>query len=388
MPVLVEADATTAGVLAPTLASGTHVVTGSAEVLTWLQRRDDYVVVVGPTFDATAAAMLADQVRSQHPATTVVLIRHMISPDVYARAMQHGIGAVVAADDPAALTAAVQRARQNWEAIHGPSSKGNERQGRVLTVFSPKGGVGKTTMAVNLGLALVERHASVCLLDLDLAFGDIAITLQLIPDHTIAEAADAEEHLDYALLHTLLTRHESSLMILAAPTHPEGREHIPASLVRRVITTLRSHFDFVIIDTPPGFDDQVLGALDETDEVIVVATLDVPTIKNTKVALETLDLLGLLRNNRHLVLNRADEEVGLSRGNVEDILAMKVTVSLPSDIAVASATNHGQPIVVSKPDHPVSRAITNLATTLSGDQRPAEGPASTKRGLFARVRKH
>ncbi|MEO5652851.1 MAG: P-loop NTPase [Marmoricola sp.] len=388
MPVLVEADATTAGVLAPTLASGTHVVTGSAEVLTWLQRRDDYVVVVGPTFDATAAAALADQVRSQHPATTVVLIRHMISPDVYARAMQHGIGAVVAADDPAALTAAVQRARQNWEAIHGPSSKGNERQGRVLTVFSPKGGVGKTTMAVNLGLALVKRHASVCLLDLDLAFGDIAITLQLIPDHTIAEAADAEEHLDYALLHTLLTRHESSLMILAAPTHPEGREHIPASLVRRVITTLRSHFDFVIIDTPPGFDDQVLGALDETDEVIVVATLDVPTIKNTKVALETLDLLGLLRNNRHLVLNRADEEVGLSRGNVEDILAMKVTVSLPSDIAVASATNHGQPIVVSKPDHPVSRAITNLATTLSGDQRPAEGPASTKRGLFARVRKH
>ena len=177
-------------------------------------------------------------------------------------------------------------------------------------------------------------------------------------------------------------------MILAAPTHPEGREHIPASLVRRVITTLRSHFDFVIIDTPPGFDDQVLGALDETDEVIVVATLDVPTIKNTKVALETLDLLGLLRNNRHLVLNRADEEVGLSRGNVEDILAMKVSVSLPSDIAVASATNHGQPIVVSKPDHPVSRAITTLATSLSGDQRPAEGPASTKRGLFARVRKH
>ena len=186
MPVLVEADATTAGVLAPTLASGTHVVTGSAEVLTWLQRRDDYVVVVGPTFDATAAAALADQVRSQHPATTVVLIRHMISPDVYARAMQHGIGAVVAADDPAALTAAVQRARQNWEAIHGPSSKGNERQGRVLTVFSPKGGVGKTTMAVNLGLALVERHASVCLLDLD-----YNLPVQ-VRDQALAEAGEVE----------------------------------------------------------------------------------------------------------------------------------------------------------------------------------------------------
>ncbi len=388
MPVLVEADATTAGVLAPTLASSTHVVARPAEVEGWLQRHDDYVVVIGPTLDLAAGAALADQVRTQHPATTIVLVRHEISPDVYGRAMQHGIGAVVAADDPAALTSAVLRARQTWEAIHGPAFRDSERQGQVLTVFSPKGGVGKTTMAVNLGLALVERHASVCLLDLDLAFGDIAITLQLIPDHTIAEAADAEEHLDYALLHTLLTRHGSSLMILAAPTHPEGREHISASLVRRVITTLRKNFDFVIIDTPPGFDDQVLGALDETDEVIVVATLDVPTIKNTKVALETLDLLGLLRENRHLVLNRADEEVGLSKGNVEDILAMKVSVSLPSAIAVASATNHGQPIVVSKPDHPVSKAITTLAAKLSGEQVPKVDSTPAKRGLFARAKKH
>ena len=387
MPVLVEADTTTAGVLAPALAGNTHVVADSTGALAWLQRHDDYAVVIGPTLDLDSATTLADLVRGEHPATTVVLIRHEISPDVYARAMQHGIGAVVAADDHVTLSAAVLRARQTWEAIQGPGSTSGEQQGRVLTVFSPKGGVGKTTMAVNLGLALVQRHASVCLLDLDLAFGDIAITLQLIPDHTIAEAADAEEHLDYALLQTLLTRHESSLMILAAPTHPEGRERIPVSLVRRVITTLRSNFDFVIIDTPPGFDDQVLGAFDETDEVIIVATLDVPTIKNTKVALETLDLLGLLRHNRHLVLNRADDEVGLSRGNVEDILGMKVSVSLPSAIAVASSTNHGLPIVASKPEHPVSRAITTLATTLSGGTSRPQGPAAAKRGLFARVRK-
>ena len=91
-----------------------------------------------------------------------------------------------------------------------------------------------------------------------------------------------------------------------------------------MIQTLRRNFDFVVIDTPPGFDDQVLGAFDETDECIIVATLDVPTIKNTKVAIETLDLLHLVPNNRHLVLNRADEEVGLSQANVEDILGMKV----------------------------------------------------------------
>ena len=116
----------------------------------------------------------------------------------------------------------------------------------------------------------------------------------------------------------------------------------------------------------------MLGAFDETDECVVVATLDVPTIKNTKVALETLDLLHLVRNNRHLVLNRADEEVGLSRENVEGILNMKVAVSLPSATAVANATNHGQPIVLSKPDHPVSKGITSLAERLLGEHETAE----------------
>ena len=166
----------------------------------------------------------------------------------------------------------------------------------MFTVFSPKGGVGKTTMAVNLSVALARTGALVCVVDLDLAFGDVAITMQLIPEHTISEAAESEHDLDFSLLQKLLTRHESGLTILAAPTHPEGRDLITANLARRVIQTLRRNFDFVVIDTPPGFDDQVLGALDETDECIIVATLDVPTIKNTKVALETLDLLHLVPN--------------------------------------------------------------------------------------------
>ena len=302
--------------------------------------------------------------------------------------MSVGIGAVVAADDSVGVTAAVSRARTTWETINGPAAQAAERDGRVITVFSPKGGVGKTTMAVNLGMALGQAGADVCVVDLDLAFGDVAITMQLIPEHTIAEAADSEEHLDFAMLQTLLTRHPTSVMILAAPTHPEGRDRIAATLVRRVIQTLRRNFDFVVIDTPPGFDDQVLGAFDETDECIVVATLDVPTIKNTKVAMETLDLLRLVPNNRHLVLNRADEEVGLSLANVEEILGMKVAISLPSATAVASATNHGQPIVLSKPEHPVSKAINTLARQVGGDS-PAlrqEAP-SAKRGLFGRQKK-
>ena len=388
MPILVEADTTTAGVLATTLPAGSQVVARAEDVDALLDSHGDSAVVLGPTVDMRTAGFVADRVRTLHPATTVVLIRHELEPEVFALAMQVGIGAVVAADDPAALGAALGRARNTWEAINGPSATDvADRNGRVLTVFSPKGGVGKTTMSVNLGLALTLAGHRVCVVDLDLSFGDVAITLQLIPEHTIAEAVDSEHDLDFSMIQTLLTSHSSGLTILAAPTHPEGRDHVSASLVRRVIQTLRHNFDYIVIDTPPGFDDQVLGAFDETDECVIVATLDVPTIKNTKVAIETLDLLQIVRNNRHLVLNRADEEVGLSQANVEEILRMKVSVSLPSALAVASATNHGQPIVMSKPDHPVSRAISSLARQLVGELVGARAGEPVKRGLFGRQKK-
>ncbi len=389
MPILVEADTTTAGVLSTALPAGSQVVTRADEVDGVLNGRGDFAVVLGPTLELSVAAAIAEQVRSTHPSTSVLLIRHALAPEVFAQAMQVGIGAVVAADDQPSLINAISRAKSTWEAINGPSAGDvhGDRNGRVFTVFSPKGGVGKTTMAVNLGVALSAAGSRVCVVDLDLAFGDVAITMQLIPEHTIAEAAESEEDLDFSMLQTLLTHHASGLAILAAPMHPEGRDRISSSLVRRVIQNLRNNFDFIIIDTPPGFDDQVLGAFDETDECVIVATLDVPTIKNTKVAIETLDLLNLVPNNRHLVLNRADEEVGLSLANVEEILGMKVSAALPSATAVAIATNHGAPIVLSKPDHAVSKAINALARHMAGELVSARAEP-VKRGLFGRRKKH
>jgi pilus assembly protein CpaE len=388
MPIFVEPDSTTAGVLAPAMPPGSQVLSRPDELEALMNGRREYAVVMGPTLDLTSATVYAERVRATHPATTIVLLRHELAPDVFASAMAAGIGAVVPADDQQALGAALSRAKHSWENIVGPAAaQEGGRQGEVVTVFSPKGGVGKTTMSVNLGLALSRMGQQVCIVDLDLSFGDVAITMQLVPQHTIADAAESEDTLDYSMLRNLITEFDPTLSILAAPTQPEGRDRISPNLVRSVIGTLRRHFDYVVIDTPPGFDDQVLGAFDETDKCIVVATLDVPTIKNTKVALETLDLLHLVRQNRLLVLNRADEEVGLSRENVEGILNMKVAVSLPSATAVASATNHGQPIVLSKPDHPVSKGIVSIAQLLLGDREQAESTATAKRGLFGRKKR-
>lgn len=397
MPVLVEPDSSWATALTVALPSGTQVVAGADQLATWLSDHgNEYVVLVGPSADLDTALAIAGNLRTSHPALGVVIVRTDPTSEVFQSAMQVGATAVARADDLEGITAAVDRSRHTWEAIRGPMNPASVRDGKVITVFSPKGGVGKTTVAVNLAIALGNRGAcKVCVVDLDLAFGDVAITLQVMPEHTIIEAVEAEEHLDFSLLETLMTRHEQ-LSILAAPTHPEAKARISPSFVRRVLRILREHFDYIVVDTTPAFDDHVLAAFEETDECILIATLDVPTVKNVKVAVETLDNLGVFQSHRHLLLNRADDEVGLTGQVVESLLKMKVATALPTALAVATATNNGRPIVLGQPDHPVSKALVALAdqlrtgvttSTEAAAQPGTAGAETAKRGVFSRLRK-
>ncbi|MCW2757547.1 MAG: minD 3 [Nocardioidaceae bacterium] len=366
MPVIVDNDSGRAARLIACTGQGSHVVATVEQLQNWLARRpNEYAVVLGPDVDIQSALDLTNQLRLTRPGLSVILLRKVATTELMSQAMFAGVREVVTMGDEVALHHAVTRSRETFDAIHGPEAS-SANMGKVITVFSPKGGVGKTTVSVNMALALSDNGTNrVCLVDLDLAFGDVAITLQLIPDHTIAEAVDVEDHLDSVMLQKLLTRHDSGLMVLAAPTHPDARDRIAPSLVRRVIATQRQDFDFIILDTSPGFDEQVLAAFDETDECVVMATLDVPTVKNVKMAMETLDVLNLAIGHRWLVVNRADEEVGLTVTNVESILAMPVVASFPSSLDVANATNHGRPLVLSKPDHRVSRAIRRVSTEVS-----------------------
>ena len=366
MPVAVDSETSAVTALLSGMPAGSQGVDSIDRMKAWLgQHVDEYVAVLGPHLDLDDCLKVCEDLRTTRPTVSVVLVRDKLDTTVLGNAMKAGARDVVEVTDTAALGEAVDRARELWTALRGPS--GAHHLGRVVTVFSPKGGVGKTTMAVNLALALTERGARrVCLVDLDLAFGDVAITMQLFPTHSIEHAIGSEETLDQAQLDTLLTRHADSMMVLAAPAHPDVRERISPALVGKILRTLRESFDYVVVDTAPSFDEQVLTALDETDECVIVATLDVPTLKNVKVALETLDMLDIARDHRHLLLNRADDAVGITPDKVEGILGMPVAVSLGSSVDVAAATNSGSPIVQAAPTHPTSQAVRELASRIAG----------------------
>jgi pilus assembly protein CpaE len=377
MPVVVDPDPMVVESLLASMPAGAHGVESVDRLNAWLSSHtDEYVVVLGPTLTDEESVLTCEALRTTAPAISTILAREQLHGDLLAAAMKAGARDVVYHTDAAALSEALGRAFELFVALRGPA--GALHASKVIAVFSPKGGVGKTTIAVNLALALTEKGARrVCLVDLDLAFGDVAITMQLFPTHSIEQAIGSEDALDVELLDALLTRHQDSLMVLAAPPHPDTRERVTPLLVSRIIRTLRETFDYVVIDTAPAFDEQVLTALDETDEVVLVTTLDVPTLKNVKVAVETFDALHIARDNRHLVLNRADDEVGINADKVEGILGMSVDAQISSSLNIAAATNAGSPVIVSDPDHQLSTAVRQLASTLAGEMVGGLGSVDT-----------
>src|SRR3954452_15556195 len=368
MPIIVENSRTNSDLFTTVTGDNTQVV-GNLEELKRLlaESPDEYAIVIGPAVDLEAAAALADTLRVTRPVVSVILIRRRVDTSVLAEALRSGMREVVDERDLTGLGAAVVRARQVWQALTGAGAgTGDGSRGRLVTVFSTKGGVGKTTLAVNLAVALSGSGAKVCIVDLDLAFGYVAIPLQLFPARTIADAVHLESGLDFAVLEPLLTSYRGQLSALVAPVQPDAKDSIPASLVGRILGLLKQHFEFVVVDTSPAFDEYVLQAFDETDELLLVTTLDVPTLKNVKVAVETLDLLNFPKPRRHLVLNRADDKVGLSPDKVESTLGMKIAAAITTSSQVAHGTNSGEPIISAQPKHPVSQAVTKFAKTLSG----------------------
>jgi pilus assembly protein CpaE len=346
--------------------------------------------IVGPTLADAEALGLAGRLQQGAPDVSVLLVRRHESGELLREALRVGVKDVLpSSSDEPTVRAAAARALEIARTLRGrltggaPTEAGEQRApGKVVTVFSSKGGCGKTFLATNLAVALASGGTEVALVDLDLHFGDVAIMLQLFPSHTIHDAAQTSQ-LDALSLKSFLTHHESGIWALVAPTEPTVADTIGAAAVATILKLLRDAFAYVVIDTPAAFSEPVLAAFDESDLIVMLATLDVPSVKNLKLALQTMELLHYPRNRIRTVINRADSKVGLRLPDVEKLLGSRVDVTIPSSRAVPLSVNKGHPILLEEPKAAVAQAVRRVAGQLT-DARKPPARQRQRRSLFAR----
>jgi pilus assembly protein CpaE len=265
----------------------------------------------------------------------------------------------------------------------GPAGSGHRDLGRLLCVLGPKGGSGKTLVSANLSVALAGIGQRVAIVDLDLQFGDVGLCMGIGPERTIYDLTQAGGTLDSDKLDAYLATHESGVRVLLAPTRPDQASSITVELIRDIYSALRATYDYVIVDTPPGFTAEVIASIDASTDLVVVGMLDSLSLKNTKLGLETLELMGYGSDAVKLVLNRAHSRVGISQSDVVAVLGGEPDVYVPSDREIPRAVNEGVPIVLAKPDSEAAAAFRQLASSYVEGAAPelaAAGVAGSEAG--------
>jgi pilus assembly protein CpaE len=247
----------------------------------------------------------------------------------------------------------------------------------MICIVGPKGGTGKTLAATNLAVALAQKGKRSVVVDLDLQFGDVGLALGLSPDRTIYDLARVGGSLDPDKVGDFLTDHPSGARALLAPSRPDQAGTVTVEFLRELYAVLRSHHDYVIVDTPPGFTPEVIASIDLASDLLVVGMLDALSLKDTKLGLETLALMGSDPGRLRLVLNRADTSVGIKRSEAEAILGRKPDVFVPSDREIPRATTDGQPIVVAAGRSEAARAFHALADLYLQDEIVVEATSTS-----------
>jgi pilus assembly protein CpaE len=236
----------------------------------------------------------------------------------------------------------------------------------MICVLGPKGGIGKTLTTANLAVGLALAGRRVAVVDLDLQFGDVGLSLGLTPERTIYDLVKSGGSMDAEKVEDYLTTHPSGVQVMMAPTRPDQASAVTIDFLRELYPLLRSTHDFVVVDTPPGFSPEVIASIDSSTHVCVVGMLDSLSLKNTKLGLETLDLMGYGRDRIRLVLNRADTNVGVTQDDVIAVIGRRPDVLVPSHRDIARSVNEGAPVVASRPRSEAAKAFGALAAAYIG----------------------
>lgn len=348
------------------------------EALELVRNLHPEVLLVDANISGMESVELTEQVVLNHPSTGVVILSATADMDLMRKFMRVGASEFLVKpltqDDVTnsvkEVYNRVQKTKQHLAAL-GAADTGPK--GQVITVYSPQGGSGKTVLAANLAVALAQHcEGAVVLIDLNLQFGDVDLMLNLSPEYTIAGLAQKHGDLDPEFVNNYLTLHSTGLKVLVAPSTPQYAETITVYLVEQVLDVFKAQFDYIIIDTPSILQDTTLAALDVSDHILLLTTLDLLALHNTKTALEMLQQLYSPEKIK-LVLNRSNADVGITPEDVESTLGFRISAYVPSDgRVVVTSVNEGNPFVVSQPGALISKRVVGLAYDLMGREPPPD----------------
>jgi pilus assembly protein CpaE len=307
------------------------------------------VLLLGPGLEVDKAIKLASVFDLMYPEISVILV-HETTETVAVQAMRSGVRDLLSPDaDTDTIRVMLERGSLSAASRRRgltPPNEPDREAGRVIAVMSPKGGVGKTTVATNLAIGLGKvAPMSVVLVDFDVQFGDVASGLQLSPEHTLSDAVQGAAANDSMVLKAYLTVHPAGIYVLAAPLNPVESEHISGEQAGHVLAQLAAEFSFVVVDSSPGLGEHVLATLEQASDVVWVCGMDIPSIKGLRAGLGLLHEINLLPAGRHVVLNFADKYSGLRVQDVEETLGVPVDVVLPRSRSIPLSTNRGVPLL-------------------------------------------
>ncbi len=323
------------------------------------------------------------------PFTQVIILSVQSEQDYMRRAMMAGArDFMVKPPSSEELIATIRRLsvfahekREEFERPSAPvsadtppgSAPSHRPTGKVLTFYSPKGGVGCTTIATNLALGLDTEETPTVLVDGNLQFGDVSVFLNLQSKYSINDLTSRMDEIDPEILEDVLLLHENGLRVLAAPPRPEMADEVNADQIRTIIQFLRRHFAYVVVDTASTMDDITLAILDTTDLLIAICTPDIPAIKDARHLFDLLHILEYPTQNVCFVVNKMDRKGGISAEAVGENLKREVEAVIPVDERTVTASiNKGIPLIISDRSSPQSRALMQLMGTIKQRLADAE----------------
>jgi pilus assembly protein CpaE len=327
-----------------------------------------------------ALAYVAEAAREK-PHWPIVVLTTSQATSLVREVFTAGADDILTLDDPDQAGAERFFALQKAVTRRSGASIDASATGELICVLGPKGGTGKTLTVANVATALAQAGQSTVVVDLDLQFGDCGLALGCEPDRTIFDLATSGGTLDVDKLDAYLVTLPSGLRVLMAPIRPDQAPGVTADFLRELYPVLRSTFQFIVVDTPPGFTPEVIATIDSATAIVMVGMLDAPSLKNTRLGLETLALMGVPSDKVKVILNRADTSVGISHADVLNVIGRAPDVLVPSSRDVVRSVNKGEPIVLSGKRSEAAKAFRALADIYIASRAGASTTTRTRRRL-------